>query len=124
VDVTEQLLDLAKRLRDQVPELVDEARVTQVVDTLDRLLAQGRAFVDGFEALLEAEPDLNDWLSQHLDTSPEVYRTFKDLPGVMRLISSGVVVRCPNGHTWELPDAAAWLPPCPHPGCGEALARV
>ncbi|HEX4093341.1 MAG TPA: hypothetical protein VHZ33_31865 [Trebonia sp.] len=120
----EDLLEWAIRIRARVPELVETAQVAGVTEVLDGLIDDGRAFAAGFEEFLQREPAINDWLNRELNDAPEVYRSYKDLPGEMRFVPSGVIARCQNGHTWQLPDAAAWLPPCPDPGCGQPLSRL
>jgi hypothetical protein len=124
VGMAEDLLPWAIEIRDHVAELVDASRVEAVTGALDQLIQDGRAFTTGFEQFLLAEPEINDWLFRQLDDSPEIYRSYKDLPGEMRFVPSGVIARCVNGHTWQLPDAASRLPSCPDLGCGEALSRV
>lgn len=120
----EDLLQWAIRIRDRVPELVETAQVADVTRVLDGLIDDGRAFAAGFEEFLQREPGINDWLNRQLNDAPEVYRSYQDLPGEMRFVPSGVIARCPDEHTWQLPAAAAWLPPCPNPDCGKALRRV
>lgn len=122
--MAEELLQWATRIRGHIPVLVDASRVEAVTGAVDRLIEDGRSFAAGFERFLQSEPEINDWLVRQLDDSPDVYRSYQSLPGEMRFVPSGVIVRCANGHTWQLPDAAAPLPPCPDPGCGETLDHV
>ena len=115
---------MAELVRENVPEIVGEPRAAAVTASLDRIIADAIALTSRFEEFLTAEPEINDWLNSQLTESSDFFRSFQDLPGDMRFVPSGILVRCPDGHTWELPDAASRLPSCPEPGCGKPLSHL
>jgi hypothetical protein len=122
--VAEDVVRLAQLIHESAPGIVGESRAAAVTASLDQIIADGIALTSKFEQFLAAEPEINDWLNSQLTSSPDVFRSFQALPGDMRFVPSGILVRCPGGHTWELPDAASQLPPCPEPGCGKPLSRL
>ena len=122
--VAEDVVGLAQLIRENAAGIVGESRAAAVAASLDRMIADGVALTATFEQFLTAEPDINDWLNNQLTSSSDLFRSFKDLPGDMRFVPSGILVRCPDGHTWELPDAASRAPSCPEPGCGKPLSHL
>jgi hypothetical protein len=122
--MTENLVAWAMRIREQIPEIVGPGRSGALIAELDRLIDEGQRFAEKFDRFLQSEPRINDWLNERVNPHDDTLRSFQELPGRIRHIPSGVLARCENGHTWEMPDAASWLPPCPREECGLPLTRV